>query len=382
MAHGDSGGKSPGKALAPAEAFKRFVAPPPDNPKDLVKYVLVELDVMREHHQNFRREMHTLTEIMFDYKGWELVYAAYPITGKLNRFIHIWKIPDESDILEVMREGALNDNPVNAAAANTIEEQFRDCYQKVQAMIQATTHTVMSSLPYDPEHVGYQSQTILVDAYGEKFVIDHRDLRSHFRDRDISQSLEDLRQKLPRRLSSGRLAGTHKAPDENAPDERRHHAKPRMTQKNLEQLQQHLNQGAIVATIALNGGKSKALLFNLAGLKARTVFQQLEPVEEQAAGKGPVLNRKEDGNADMPVKTLLIAAPWGAVYELGADELGNRRVVKQIRPADRDKVDAALGPLIDARAPIAAIPEERDQTIGDGCACYIINLNSFVAAAK
>jgi hypothetical protein len=31
--------------------------------------------------------------------------------------------------------------------------------------------------------------------------------------------------------------------------------------------------------------------------------------------------------------------------------------------------------------PVAAIPEERDDVIGDGCACFVINLKSFVTSS-
>ena len=34
--------------------------------------------------------------------------------------------------------------------------------------------------------------------------------------------------------------------------------------------------------------------------------------------------------------------------------------------------------IIEDETPLAAIPEERDNIIGDGCACYVINLKSFV----
>lgn len=361
----------------PAGSTGEHIAPPPQTSQELIKYVLVELDVLRENHQEFRKQMHTLTEIMFDYKGWELVYAAYPITGVLNRFIHIWKIPDESDILEVMREGALNDNPTKPGTfedLELLEDQFRWCYQRVQGMIERTTHTVMTSLPYDPEHVGYQSQTILVDADEEKFVIDHRDLRAEFSDRDISDELEELRQARKRSFSRGGRAGVHA---KRASSERKHQT---VTEQTLPRLQEHLNRGTIVAEIDMGQNKGKALLFNLAGLKPRSVFQQIDSAADDAPSPETKLNSRANGATDLPVQALLIAAPWGAVYELGSGDLQNRRVVKPIAAAHKDKVDAALAPLLEAKAPIAAIPEERDQTIGDGCACYIINLSSFVAA--
>src|SRR5687768_9766402 len=142
-----------------------FIKPLPEAPAELIKYVMVELDVRREFHVLFQQQMQSLVEIMFDLKKWELVYAAYPITGPLNRFVHIWQIPDESSIVEVMREGALGNGNVVSTAHDelTLQEEFRVCYQRVQGMIASTKHTLMTSLPYDPAHVGFQSQTILVD---------------------------------------------------------------------------------------------------------------------------------------------------------------------------------------------------------------------------
>jgi hypothetical protein len=37
-----------------------------------------------------------------------------------------------------------------------------------------------------------------------------------------------------------------------------------------------------------------------------------------------------------------------------------------------------MGALLESRVPLAAIPEVRDQDIGWGYYCYVINLQSFV----
>ena len=147
---------------------------------DLIKYVLVQLDVARENHEAFQRRMRKLTELMYQYKKWELMFAAYPITGKVSTFVHIWKIPDESTIIEVMREGALKPTllPPGAAPKQVlIDYDFRSTYQAVQDLVIETSHTLLTSLSYDPENIGNQTQTVLIDANEQPYLIYHRALR-------------------------------------------------------------------------------------------------------------------------------------------------------------------------------------------------------------
>lgn len=343
----------------------RFTQPLPAAPAELIKYVLVELDVRREFHIRFQEQMQSLVEIMFDLKKWELVFAAYPITGELNRFVHIWQIPDESSIVEVMREGALGSSVSTAHDQPTLQEEFRACYQRVQGMIASTRHTLMTSLPYDPAHVGFQSQTILVDVDGELFLIDHAKLKTlpHL---DISTELEVVRKEQPRLRSTNRLGRKPATPGELKNKERLEEYKA---------IQSHLNRGSSVATVTLGGKNS--LLFNLAALKAKSVYQSVQPseVDAKAAETLHVEEGPQGNRLDAP-GGLLIAAPWGAVYTLNEQAL--RQVAVGIVKGGKTK--AAVQPLIDSNVPLAAIPEERDQVIGDGCACYVINLHSFATS--
>jgi hypothetical protein len=137
-------------------------------------------------------------------------------------------------------------------------------------------------------------------------------------------------------------------------------------------LQSFLNTGALVARLP-----DRTLLFNLAGIKPRSVFQEdPDPQQEQArqderdAGIG-------DGSVELPegIGQLLITTPWGAVYQVTADDLNS--VVSPIPMDQRKPTARVLAPLIQGRVPMANIPEERDDVIGDGCMCYVINLSSF-----
>jgi hypothetical protein len=333
-------------------------------PAELVKYVMVELDVPRQNHTEFQTLMRPLVEIMFDLKRWELVFAAYPIVGIVNRFVHIWRIPDESSIIDVMREGAQAD--AAPPSGDDLQEEFRQVYQAVQGLITHTKHILLTSLPYDPTHVGFQTHTIVVDADGDKFSLNHERLRE--RGHDLSDDLEMARRKRDKVRTTTHVAGAKERGAESGGERS-------LREAQLSAIQEQLNRGAAVARVKLGEeGANDALLFNLAALKPKSVFQELDQkfVKKGEAKKAPVLPK-----VDFPVDSLLIAAPWGGVYQLTAKELGAIAT-----PLDHQDVDAALAPLIAADVPLAAVPEERDTTIGDGCACFIINLRSFCHSAK
>lgn len=333
----------------------RFVKALPAASSELIKYVLVELDVPRVFHDSFQKEMRSLVEVMFDLKKWELVFAAYPITGEVNRFVHIWQIPNESSIIEVMREGALRSDVAAAQVGSALQQEFRDCYQRVQAMIQNTRHTLMTSLPYDPAHVGFQSQTIVIDADGELFLIDHDRLKG-LEGRDISTDLETVRR------AQSRVRTNKKVKEAGQHGELQHG----LSADECQIVQSHLNHGSSVARIKV--GNDDSLLFNLAALKSKSVYQSPAEVDNRPEK----LKVNKPGTLDMR-GALLIAAPWGSVYKLSEADL--REIAVPI--ANSGSTKRAVQPLIDSKVPLAAIPEERDQTIGDGCACYVINLQSF-----
>lgn len=340
----------------------------PSATAELIKYVMVELDVDRGNHHAFQEEMKSLVEIMFDLKKWELVFAAYPITCDINRFVHIWRIPDESSIVEVMREGALGSA---SDPGDALQMEFRECYQTVQAMIKHTRHTLMTSLPYDPAHVGFQTQTILVDVDGQLFLIDHDKLKTLSR-LDISGALERTRKKQLRRRWTGKDAQQREEPalayegDAEAPA-----LEP--ATDDLKAIQWHLNRGASVAKVKLRN--EDCLLFNLASLKSKSVYQRAEPSE---VASEPLKEFKTGAEQLDAPGGMLIAAPWGAVYQLKEDDL--KGIAQGI--SAKGNTMKAVKPLIESNVPLAAIPEERDQLIGDGCACYVINLQSFRKPGK
>jgi len=393
-------------------SLKKTDQPPhATRPEDLVKYLYVELYVKRENHVKFEAEMTKLVDIMFDYKRWELVFASYPITGDLNHFVHIWKIPDESTVVDVMRAGALGnvyidaDDPAEATlqrelndareAAKSketpeqlklihnlydrvhtkidkiIEKEFRECYLSVQNLIESTRHELLTALPYDPTHVGYQTQTILIDTKGKPFVIEHEDLRKHAQN-DIASKLEELARSRPKIRAAGHR-GNRTQREGCSPDHALIQERFKEQHSRLNKIQDHLNRGSMVAKI----GEGKDLLFNLAALKPRSVYQNVTTATEIADRGGSANNDKNQRNPDeptLPGTKLLIATPWGSVYDLGSQDV--RNLLKRPSPKDIEKVNEALKPILEGDAPLAAIPEERDKIIGDGCACYVINLSS------
>jgi hypothetical protein len=358
-------------------------APPGATSEELVKYVLVELDVSRKNHKKFQQKMPDLVELMFDRARWELVFASYPITGIVNRFVHIWRIPDESTVVEVMRDGAIDLGRAQLPKAGTFEAEFRQVYMGVQELIDRTSHKLMTSLPYDPTHVGFQTQTILIDAEGEAFIIDHTTLRSAAKEgrlkglTDVADELEQIRRSEFKRLnraleplSDHALSGKPVVkPDQDRLD-------------SLKLLQMHLNRGSAVARLTFEG--EQALLFNLASLKAKSVFQAVEPAPLTAEPKFNDSKAPANGKIDADVKRLLVTMPWGGVYDIKLEALQKKSLaaanltglIGTIPKTHQPATANALAPLLDS-TPIAAIPTERDNIIGDGCACYVINLKSF-----
>jgi len=371
-------------SLNDAEKVRRNrAAPPGKKSAELVKYVFVEIDVARENHREFQEKMAELAELMFDHKRWELVFASYPITGPVSRFVHIWKIPDESTLVEIMREGALDLPEGEGPEAGSLEATFRDRYLEVQKLIKNTEHRLLTALPYDPTHVGVQSQTILIDAGGEAFLIDHGELRRAAEDpqtsgvTDIASQLEYVRRvKFTRRDRSNTARPRDPAPLKPALPA----GAETVSERSLMELQLHLNRGSTSASLTFEA--QQALLFNLAGLKAKSVYQNVEfpePAEGSLATLGEIPT--EDQSTDIEVQRLLIAMPWGGIYDLQAAALHKLATpLAKARPDVRAATYQALAPLEAGRVSVAAIPEERDDTVGDGCACFVINLQSFVSA--
>jgi len=357
---------------------------PAGKPNDeLVKYVFVELDVAREDHQAFQQRMPNLVELMFDHKRWDLVFASYPITGPVNRFVHIWKIPDESTLVEVMRDGAVDLKQSERPPAGSLDAEFRECYLDVQKLIRHTEHRLLTALPYDPTHVGFQSQTVLIDTEGEAFLIDHARLRAEAEREnsgieDIAEELEDVR-----RAKFTRRSRVNKEMPKDPDAEKRVAAlqkKPggQTRVASLVEVQMHLNRGSVAANLKFMA--ERALLFNLASLKAKSVYQAIgKRVDPKKAPKLAAAKTKRNGNGNGRVdvsERLLLAMPWGGIYDVKKTAL--RSLVGAVPRKFVRSTKKALKPLQDAGTPVAAIPEERDDVIGDGCACYVINLKSFV----
>ena len=324
--------------------------PPFPGPAGLVKYVVVELDVARENHVPFQANMLALTDLMFSFKKWELVFAAYPITGVVNRFLHIWKIPSEDTIIEIMRAGALAvSDKERTKAKQTVEEQFRSVYHTVQGMITRTNHTLMTSLSYDPENVGYQTQTILIDANRKPYLIYHSDLRS-----------ADARAHRITRLAD--------APAAHAQQDKQHAALPL--------IRDLLNRGITDARIKVDG--AEALLFNLAGLRPKTIFEDLSTLETlNSEGTLAATGSPKEVMLPGDVKRLLLAMPDGEVFELGQKQV--QGIARQIPSLKAKRVAELVKRFTDGKIPLASLPNDRQEIIGDGCACYVINLNSFAS---
>lgn len=353
-----------------------------DEPKKLepIRYLVAELEVDRIHHRAFRLQMPPIIQQMLDLYGWELIYAAYPISGKINRFIHIWRIPDETAVLQLMSAGAL-DSDIDPAGPppvpSTPEERFQFAYREIQSLIHRTRHVLMSSLPHDPTFVGFQQLTILVDAEGEMFTIDHADLKKLQPWTEMQRMINSRNEKK----SAIRALRKHGDETSEAWDERvRARAAEvwkRDNRENWDRLQELLDYGAAAGEVGINGSRSeRELFFNLAELKPHSIYQEAVTKTDAPAAK-PMLARgpKEDSVTDVVGKAVIIASPWGAIYRLDQSEL--QKLAKPVSDEQYEGTYRRVLPLVRAKVNIAAIPEQRDLIIGDGCQCFVINLLAF-----
>jgi hypothetical protein len=335
-------------------------------------YLQAEFNVARANHTAFVKKMQEILPVIFTEYGWELIYGAYPIVGEVNRFIHIWRIPNEESVLRVMRDGAVtmgepSENPPDNAGA---EERrlfvFKTLYGQLQELITDTKHTLTTSLPHDPTYFGEQAQTLLIDCKGHTFLIDHDRLRDK----------AGGKTKRINQLRSAPSWSKWKNPVIRSAD-LKHHGRNAANADTV--LQTFLNQGALVATLTEGGdatkhGPNRHLLFNLAGIKPRSVFQET-PAPPRSDSEPAVAIENAKVAFPKGVTNLLISTPWGVVYNLDRNDV--EELVSGIPESRVTDTARVLAPLIGAKVPLANIPQERDALIGDGCMCFVINLSSF-----
>ncbi len=290
----------------------------------LVKYVLVELHVENENLRELATRMPEVVSLIVKLFGWELVYAAYPISGQINRLVHIWKIGNESSVLNLMIQGSMDfaEHPENELIGH-----FNRAYQAIQHLIGKTKHRFMTSMPYDPAFVGEQTQTVIVDGAEQKTIFSHRTLRAR----------EELVVKDGTRLSK--------------------------------ELDTFLSRGVT------SGWVDDSPFFNLAALKPISIFQERKELPSTDAVDVRIPHHPK-GRLPSAGPAIVVAMPWGRAYRLDTTAL--RKVARPIPQEAASATDEILRPLIEGRVPLANIPTPRDLPIGQGCLCFVINLNSFV----
>lgn len=372
----------------------------------VVYFLQVDFKVPRERHRAYVFLMKRFQSIVYDLYEWELVHASYPLSGEINQFCHVWRIPRLRDLLRMMKHGAFDekadpthfDKEVDAAR----RRYFRGVYWELQSVIVETTHHLTTALPADPFHAGYQSQTILIDRKGDRYLFTHQDMREKWQDADISEELEKYRfanpkfraeedkPKAPKYSKNNKKAESERAYFElecrihELETETRGALKKEgatrgaCKEAQLEKIRDLLNNGATSARVEshLHSGQS-TLLVNLAALKARSVLQ--EPyVPPQGVDEIPVL----DVSGGSQQTALLIATPWGSVYDVTGDELAalGRHIPSKKGDAVLERTHKRLDRFKEFDVPLGSVLEPRDDQVGDGCACYVINLQAFPGA--
>lgn len=396
-----------------------------------IYYLHVRLSVPRQNHRSFVVLMERLLTVIHDIYGWEFVHGSYPISGEVNRFVHVWKIPDPVDVLHIMRHGAFNPKAADSRSSGDVgtnskkHKYFRAMYWELQGLITETTHLLTTALPADPNYEGYQSQTILVDHGGKEppwYLLDHEMMKDRWKDKDIRQHIDAL-QFYERRARLAKEAPPKKVTKpsndfdnyaEWAADEDYRRLMGRLQRREKEALtvgdpakqpgnfpkikdravdwegiakiRELLNFGVTHASIASplqekKGGGASATLVNLGALKPRSVQQEgyLPPDSaRKTLESGPLKNGTS-------MDKLVIAAPWGSVYCVDHEDV--TEVARTVdfgragKPAEAT-TNQRVATFTEGNIPMGTILEPRAGQIGDGCACYVINLNAMKPPAS
>ncbi len=404
-----------------AETFKNDLRTT-DNQRSIY-YLQAEFLVRRENQRAFQLLMTRLMSVIYELFGWELVQASYPITGGVNRFTHIWRITNPDSILHVMRHGAFDFFGSGDASKSQAEPRhdeplrnyFKRIYREIQKVVEDTTHQLTTSLPHDPNSAGHQSQTLLIDVDGDIFIIEHEKMREAWHAKDINTDLMAARQLRnyllwgPAQLEAKAQAATQcqqcqqsgpvqeprsyldrPSEEEEAAyqqlvtklnaiqaqlpgDLKKLRSESPTPQQDIATIQNLLNEGVTHAHVEREG--EAALLINLSALKARPVLQQSFDITkhvEKTHGTVNVAFGQGNGAFDA-FQRLLIATPWGSVYDVKAGDIEGLAQRVDDGGATRKRV----APIVKYGATLASVLEAPDDVIGDGCVCYVINLSSF-----
>lgn len=288
-----------------------------------VKYMLVELEVRDDDHARFAALMPDIIGRISKRYGWEFVYGAYPVSGRMNKFVHIWRINNEDQVMKLMVDGSIR---ITDPDATDEQKEFGEKYQQIQKLIKRTRHVFMASLPHDPTQLGEQRDIIVVDKQGELSLIQTTDL-----DAQAVPTID---------------------PVPNTP------------------LYNYLNSGVACGVLSLPN-EPKSLFFNLASLKPISVFQSQNLKRE---GGATVVDASFRALAKSGGDAVLLAMPNAKVYKL--DQAALSRVAGPIPQDEQAKTNEILQPLIDGKVPIATIPTPQVIAIGEGCLCFVVNIQA------
>jgi hypothetical protein len=395
-----------------------------------IYYLHVRLGVPRQNHRPFVALMDRLLSVIHDLYGWELVHASYPITGEVNQFVHVWKIPDPDDVLHMMRHGAFNPRAAKTPARASQNpdspeyKYFRAIYWELQGLITETTHLLTTALPADPNYEGYQTHTLLIarpqgdpkrqGSTPEWYLLDHEEMKAKWQNVDVRECVDAVqfwnrRERLagePLPNEPAAITGEFPNHAEINADEQFRQLMGRLKQREeeatkggnpatagktfgafkheevkwaaIEKIRDLLNFGVTHASVENPLGDSMATLVNLSALKPRSVQQEGYMPPDEIRKEVTTESLAKSGVRE----NLIIVAPWGSIYCVTESEL--EKTAKQIDftslDKPRDATNDRIRTFVNAQIPLGTILEPRDGQIGDGCACYVINLSAIPEA--
>ncbi len=130
-----------------------------------ITFLQVSLKIKPGKMKEFENKMSAYMKVFYQKSGWELVNAAYHITGNIDRFEHIWRLPagDNADSVKKMMVAGNDD----------------ESYLDIQDCIESTTQELTAAVAYDPSMFGYQRETVVLDCNRAGWVVNNEMLRNN-----------------------------------------------------------------------------------------------------------------------------------------------------------------------------------------------------------
>jgi hypothetical protein len=130
--------------------------------EEKVMFLHVSLRIKPQHLSDFQEKMQLYLKSFYKKYRWELVNAAYHVTGTINNYVHVWRLPSGKD--------------ANAVYQVMTKERDDAQYKEIQKCIEFTTQELTAAAKYDPMMFGYQRETLILDCKNAGWMLNNKKL--------------------------------------------------------------------------------------------------------------------------------------------------------------------------------------------------------------